>query len=233
MGFETSRPPFDDAQVRRAFVLATDREWHGDVVLRGYHVPATGGFVPPKMPGHSPGIGLPYDSDQARRLMAEAGYPGGHGFPLVSLLVSDFRARESEYLVAYWRGNLGVEVGREVIERAISSEILATVRPGLFFNGWTADYSDPDSFLRVCVQSTLPGWCNETYERLAAEARRATDQAERMRLYRRADRILVEEAAIMPLAYSRMHLLVKPWVKRYPISVMKGWFWKDVIIEPH
>jgi len=59
------------------------------------------------------------------------------------------------------------------------------------------------------------------------------DQGERMRMYQQADRILVEEAPILPLLYERFHLLVKPWVKRFPTSPMKVWFWKDVIIEPH
>jgi oligopeptide transport system substrate-binding protein len=185
------------------------------------------------MPGHSPGIALPYDPDQARRLLAEAGYPGGRGFPVVNVLVSDFRAQECEHLVAQWRENLGVAVERDIIEVAISGQILERVRPHLFFNGWAADYPDPDSFLRVCVQSTQPGWRNATYEQGVAEARRATDQEQRMRLYRQADQILVEEAALMPLTYSRVHLLVKPWVRKYPISVMRGWFWKDVILAPH
>jgi ABC-type oligopeptide transport system substrate-binding subunit len=59
------------------------------------------------------------------------------------------------------------------------------------------------------------------------------DQEERMRLYRQADRILVEEAPILPIGYHRSHRLVKPWVCRYPTSPMGSHFWKDVIIEPH
>jgi ABC-type oligopeptide transport system substrate-binding subunit len=59
------------------------------------------------------------------------------------------------------------------------------------------------------------------------------DQGERMRLYERADSVLTEEAAIVPLTYSRLHLLVKPWVRQFPVSAIKWWFWKDVVIEPH
>ena len=76
-------------------------------------------------------------------------------------------------------------------------------------------------------------WQNETYDRLVEEARRVTDQGERMEMYQEADRILVEEAAIMPWAYGRSHWLVKPWVRRWPTSRTKFWFWKDVIIDPH
>jgi ABC-type oligopeptide transport system substrate-binding subunit len=53
-----------------------------------------------------------------------------------------------------------------------------------------------------------------------------------MKLYRQADRILVEEAPILPLTYERDHLLVKPWVIRYPTAAIKRSFWKDVVIEP-
>ena len=62
---------------------------------------------------------------------------------------------------------------------------------------------------------------------------RGMDQGERMRMYGQADRILVEEAPILPLVYGRFHTLVKPWVKKFPTSPMKVWFWKGVIIEPH
>jgi len=59
------------------------------------------------------------------------------------------------------------------------------------------------------------------------------DQEERMRMYQQADRILIEEAPILPLAYGRFHMLVKPWVRRYLTSPLRWWYWKDVIIEPH
>ena len=59
------------------------------------------------------------------------------------------------------------------------------------------------------------------------------DQAERMRMYREADRILVQDSAIVPLWYGRFHMLVKPWVKNVLTSPMKWWSWKDIILEDH
>lgn len=102
VGFDVSRPPFDDVRVRRAFVLATDRETLADVALRGFHFPAAGGFIPPGIPGHSPGIGPAYDPDQARKLLAEAGYPGGRGFPIVEALTMVAPVGLSEYLQPQW-----------------------------------------------------------------------------------------------------------------------------------
>ena len=98
---------------------------------------------------------------------------------------------------------------------------------------WGADYPDPDTFLRVGFHSFHSGWQNEDYFRLVDEARRVTDQDVRTEMYQQADKILVEEAPIMPTAYGRCQLLVKPWVRRYPISATKFWFWKDAVIEPH
>ena len=233
VGFDVRRSPLDDPRVRRAFVLATDREALADVVMRGYVFPATGGFLPPGMPGHSAGIGLPYDPEQARQLLAEAGYPGGHGFPVVDSPTRPDFVPYSEYLQAQWRENLRVEVMWEVMEQAMFFDRLQREPPHIFLAGWEADYPDPDNFLRVAPVQSDTRWRNVAYDGLVEEARRLMDQRERMKRYRQADRILVEEAAIMPLYYGRRHLLMKPWVRKYPMSAT-GWrFWKDVIIEPH
>jgi ABC-type oligopeptide transport system substrate-binding subunit/class 3 adenylate cyclase len=233
-GFDVSRPPFDDLRVRRALVFALDRETHAEVNRRGYVFPATGGFVPPGMPGHSAGIGLPYDPDWARQLLAEAGYPGGRGFPVVVALVpSDVSDESKEFMQTQWRENLGVDILLERVEWAKLLDGLRMGRPRMFGLAWVADYPDPDSFLRVGFPWEATGWRNEAYDRLLEEARRVRDQAKRMKLYRQADRILVEETAIMPVYYSRLHLLVKPWVSRYPTSATEEQFWKDVVIEPH
>jgi len=233
MGFDVSRPPFDDPRMRRAFALATDRETLAEVVLRGYVSPATGGYVPPGMPGHSPGIGLPYDPEQAQHLLAEAGYPGGCSPPTVDSLVPYGRESLSQYLQAQWREDLGVETTWEAMEWAKYLDGLDREPSHIFLCGWVADYPDPDSFLRANPVRRWTRWQNGAYDRLVEEARQVTDQGKRMRLYGQADRILVEEAAIVPLTYERLHLLVKPWVRRYPTSPIKYWFWRDVIIEPH
>jgi len=233
VGFDVSRPPFDDPRMRRAFALATDRETLADVVLRGYVSPATGGFVSPGMPGYSAGIGLPYDPEQAQHLLAEAGYPGGRSFPTVDSLVPHGRESLSEYLQAQWREDLGVETTWEAMEWAKYLDGLEREPPHIFLCGWLADYPDPDSFLRASPIRPWTRWQNGDYDRLVEEARQVTDQGKRMKLYGQADRILVEEAVIVPLTYERLHLLVKPWVRRYPTSPIKYWFWKDVIIEPH
>jgi ABC-type oligopeptide transport system substrate-binding subunit len=232
-GFDVNRPPFDDPRVRRAFVLATDREALVDVALGGYEFPAGGGFIPHTMPGHSPGIGLPYDPDQAQRLLSDAGYPGGRGFPAVEALTLRGSVPVAEHLRARWRERLEITVTWETKDWATFLDRLAEQPPHVFLIAWEADYPDPDNFLRASSMRRQTRWQDEAYEGLVEEARCVTDQGERMKVYQEADRILVEKAAIMPLTYRCFHMLVKPWVRKFPTSAPFWWFLKDVVIGPH
>ncbi len=234
LGFDVSRPPFNDRRVRRAFALATDRDTLADIALRSYAFPATGGFVPPGMPGHSPGIGLPYDPEAARCLLVEAGYPGGHGFPAIECLARDDPGHGllSKYLQAQWLENLGVEIVWQEIEWSEFPDRMSEGIPHLWLVGWWADYPDPDDYLRI-VWWFPPGWQHRVYDGLVEDARRTMDQEPRMKLYQQADRILVEEVPVLPLTYLRFHMLVKPWVRQHTTSPLRWWFWKDIVLVPH
>jgi ABC-type oligopeptide transport system substrate-binding subunit len=237
LAFDASRPPFDDARVRRAFVMAADRETLADVILRGRMFPATGGFLPPAMPAHSARIGLPYDPERARQLLREAGYlkEDGHRFPPVDWLTpsSPSVLAIDRYLQAQWRENLGIDLTWEALDWAELVTRRQKQPPQLFDMALSADYPDPNSLLGVGVVQRYTGWQSEAYDGLIEEARRKMDQDLRMKLYRQADRLLMEEAVIMPLLYWSARLLVKPWVSNLPVSATGRPLWKDVIIEPH
>jgi ABC-type oligopeptide transport system substrate-binding subunit len=233
VGFDVSRPPFDDRRVRQAFALATDKTTLVDVVLGGYLFPATGGFVPPGVAGHSAGIGLPYDPEQARRLLADAGYPGGRGFPIVDACARESMRPQAEYLQEQWKCNLGVEISWKIMRWNEYLARLEIAPAHIVQFTWIADYPDPDSFLRTGNIQQRTHWRNENYDKLVDKARRVLDQEERLELYAQADRILIEAAATIPLTYSRSHVLVKPWVRKFPASALNQWLWKDIIIEAH
>jgi len=131
-----------------------------------------------------------------------------------------------------WRENLDLEMNWQVITFEESIDKRA-YKPHLSIRTWGAEYPDPDDFLRKNAFWIYTGWQNKFYERLVEQARVTVDQEKRLRLYRQADRILIEEAVILPLSYLRSHYLVKPWVKRFPTSPIRFHFYKDVIIEPH
>jgi len=229
--FRADRPPFDDVRVRQAFVHAVDRDTLATEAWGGQYLPGTGGFVPPAIPGHSTGIGLAYDPERARGLLAQAGYPGGQDFPRVTWLYSGGSPAEPPvvpFLRKAWRKNLGLSLEAQSVEWEAFIERRDRDPAHLALWGWLADYPDPDALLRVIFHSTEginpPRWHNARFDALVEEAACVADQTRRMELYREADRILVaEKAVIMPLGYARGRILVKPWVTmpRVPPALMR------------
>jgi ABC-type oligopeptide transport system substrate-binding subunit/class 3 adenylate cyclase len=233
--FDVYRTPFDDARVRQALVLATDRETLAEVVMRGYNAPAKGGLVPPGQPGHSPGIALPHDPERARELLADAGYGDGDGFPAVEALTNVELSTACQFLREQWRQNLGIDIPWQTMEKKDFFAHLGT-QPGqpphMTIYGLVPSYLDPAGLVSLQAVQGGPIWRDETYERLLAETRNAMEQKERLALCQQTDALLIEQAVVMPLMYRRLHWLVKPWVHR-----LAGWlseiFWKDVVLDRH
>lgn len=231
VGFDVSRPPFDDPRVRRAFAMATDKKQLATTVYGGYWFPALGGFVPPGVPGHSSSIGLLYDPEGARLLLAEAGYPGGCGFPVVEACARERIRHQTEFLHRQWREILGVEISWEILPWEDYLARLDSAPANIVQFGWEADYPDPDSFLRTGNVKQRTRWQDQTYDDLVEKARRVLDQGERLELYTQADKILIEAAVIIPITYSWSHTLVKPWVGKFPALALNQWHWKDIVID--
>lgn len=228
-----AQPPLNDERVRQALALALDQAELANVAMRGFVYPARGGFVPPEMPGYAPEVGRSYNPARSRQLLAEAGYPAGRGFPPLEALNRPDHEPLANYCQRAWREVLGIDVAWKTAPLSTLFERYEQSPPDLALGLWVADYPDPDCYLRVCVEIENPDWHHDLYRQLIATARRATDQAERLQLYTQAEAILAQAAPLIPLAYGRVHLLLKPWVKQYQLSTMKGQFWQDIIIDPH
>jgi oligopeptide transport system substrate-binding protein len=222
---KTQLPPFDQVGVRRAFAHAINREAYV-AAIGGGAFPATGGMIPGGLPGYSPGIGLTADPALARQLLDEAGYPQGRGLPELTLLTLASRAESAKALAEQWRSTLGVKIHVNIYEIGKPRPENRTAQFGLW--SWNADYLDPDNILRVCPAASSWKWINPQFIDLIERARRLADQPERLRLYRQADRILVEDAAIIPMEYGRDELLIKPWVRNKVYRPPKV-----IIIDPH
>lgn len=233
--FVTDRPPFDNPEIRHAFVLATNREELARVFE--HQIPATGGYIPPALPGHSPDIGLPYDPGEARRILAAAGYPQGCGFPSVGLLLGLVGLEKGDDLVftflqEMWQQNLGVRI-HKCWGDSPAKELETRQDFHCFFIGWFADYPDPASFLQSNFLIDQCHWQNPTFEALIEKGRHTLDQGQRMDLYRRADRILTEEAVVLPLFYGHIYELRQPWVCKPTGSSIYSAQWKDITLMPH
>ena len=227
-------PPFDDRRVRQAFAHAIDRVRLAREVFGSSDLPATGGFIPACFPGHSPGIGLAYDPERARRLLAEAGYSGGHALPMIQIH-SRFTsvwlsAALPEFLQQQWQDTLGVRM--TLLPVAARPELALDSPAAIVWTGWIADYPDIHTFLGEVLGNWTPLWHNDAYEHLISAARRSIVPVDRVKIYQAADRILTQEAAILPLIYRQSDRLIKPWVRQYSRSSFAR-NWKDVIIDEH
>jgi oligopeptide transport system substrate-binding protein len=224
-------PPLDDRRVRQAMAMAVDRDLLA-AKAGSQFVAATGGLVPPGIPGHVPGISTPHDPDRAARLISEV--VGGDTPPL-TIIGLEWAEPVVQHLVDQWRAvGLPVEIQlcRSHFDQFRAWDATSGPRIGLL--GWVADYPDPDTFLRVAVNDYfLPSWRHGRYESVLEKAALTSDLAGRLDLYRMAELVLAEEAVLVPLLYQAEHLMVKPWVTRLPSLPFLYAGLKDVVIGLH
>jgi ABC-type transport system substrate-binding protein len=232
------RPPFNDVRVRTAFAMAMDVVHVRAAQGKEHWAIDRGGWIPVGLPGHRPGAGLPYDVERARRLLAEAGYPEGRGFPPIRFRT--FYTPEAEQTVpawvGQWRQGLGVPIDVELAPRSEYLAGLASDRPHVFGLAWWGNYPDPDDWLRQAMAQVrrFTGWQNPIYDRLIEEARGVFDPAARLQLYHQAEDLLLQEASIAPMFYPHVPMLVKPWVQHYASAPTQGeQGWKAIVIREH
>lgn len=220
---EMSRAPMDDPAVRRALAHAIDRRAYVREVLGGLGTPATGGVVPRGMPGHVEGIAIPYDPRAAARLLAESGASR-------SLVVASTPRNPVGPFLTRSLTAVGFEVRVEVVAPPDLNEVGAH----LLLGGWIADYPDPDTFLRVCLDPDgTADRITDEHRRLLDEAARTTDQAHRLALYAQVERLLADQAVVIPLAYEDWNMVLKPWVRGLRVPAIKHpGFWQDIQVGP-
>ncbi|MDB6170345.1 MAG: extracellular solute-binding protein family 5 [Verrucomicrobia bacterium] len=233
--FNVSRPPFNDKRVRRALSLAIDRESIVKNVLRGDQQPEYA-ISYPGTAGYTPRARLTGTVEDAKRLLAEAGFPDGKDFPAVELLynTSENHRQVAEAIQAMWRRNLGIEVKLVNEEWKVYLTSQHTQNYQISRGGWIADYVDPHVFLEIWTtgngnNDTL--WSNAEYDRLFAAAIAAKDDHERYEIYQQMDAILVDELPVMPIFYyTRVHA-VSPRVKGYYPTLLDNHPYKYIYLE--
>jgi oligopeptide transport system substrate-binding protein len=208
------RPPFSDARLRRALALAIDRQAIIERAARGGQKPAFT-LMPPGYEAYKPPAGLTEDVQEARRLLAEAGFPGGAGLGEPAILVNKDMGHIpiAEMLQQQWRQRLGINVRIEQVEWKVFLDRISRVDYEIARGGWYGDYVDPNTFLDLFVTgrgNNSTGWSNEEYDRLIEAAANQTDAAARMEDFRRAEEILLREAPIIPIYFYTQVMLVRP-----------------------
>lgn len=234
--FNVTRPPFDDVRVRRAFAIAIDREALVTQVVRGGQQPAYR-FTPAGFPGYEPRARLrPGTVEEARQLLADAGYPGGQGMPAVEVLfnTSDSHRQIAEALQEMWRVNLGVKVTLRNEEWGTYLNSQDTLNFSLSRSGWIADYLHPHAFLEIFVSgggNNDTGWSNVEYDSLRRQALAAATDEARFAIYDRMEAILMEELPILPLYdYARVYLQ-DPSLQGFHPTMLDNHPWKHLWLE--
>jgi peptide/nickel transport system substrate-binding protein len=228
-GFNLFRPPFDDVRVRQAFALAIDRQLLADSVLGGFAAAALHGLVAPGAVGYPYDSvpGCPFDPDSARALLAAAGYPGGAGFPRVSLQASSDGfgyVRVAEAMQAMLERELHVFVSISMVGSAEHYERIEKGQADLWREGWTADHPDPENFLALLsgrnavADLAMPASINSTrfqdaiFDEHFNKARRMADDRSRYQELALAERRAMQQVPLMPLYHENVVYIMQPWV---------------------
>ena len=192
--------------MRKAFSLVVDKRDLVDKITRAGEQPAAG-FVPPGTPGYTSPPGLDRNPELARQLLADAGYPGGNGFPHVNYLYSegDLNEKIAIELQDMFFKDLGIQVSLQKQEWKVYLNSMQNVDFDICRSSWIGDYADANTFLGMFVTNdgnNDTGWSNATYDKLIADAKSEPDTAKRADIFRRAETMLVvDEAPICPLYF--------------------------------
>ena len=224
---QTSFAPFKDRRVRQAFAHAVNKSQIISTVHEGVPQQAEG-IVPPGVPGHNASFkGLAYDPERAKQLLAEAGYPGGRGFPSLKL---SFRAGQEDIkntavaVAEDLRNNLGVEVALDETEWTTFLKQRNDGTMPFYFLRWAADYLDPQNFLSTMLHSRTPentlGYANPEFDRLCEQADIMQDPAQRFATYGKAERIAVDDAVWVPIYFQKDIELWNPRLRGVEDSAM-------------
>ena len=203
--YNVTKKPFDDPRVRKAFALVIDRKRIVGKITKGGERIASG-YTPPGVGGYKPPEGLGYDPELARKLLAEAGFPGGKGFPAFHFLF-DTSSRVHEQIAIelqeMWRRELGIKAELRKLEWKTYLRAQAELDFDLCRSSWIGDYNDPNTFLDMFMSNNgnnRTGWKSGQYDRLLREANSQADPAKRFRTLQQAETLLVrEDAPIVPL----------------------------------
>lgn len=245
IGFDVTKPPFDDVKVRQAFNHAVDKPTITREVLANLSSPAFG-ILPPGFPGFSSSIkGLTYDPVKAKELISQSKYSDLSKFPRVTLTLSGTGGDVGPVVEAFlqnWKDNLGITVEIQQVEAATFFQELQanrrTHRIQMYALGWSADYPDPYDYLDILLYSKSENnhgsYTNPQVDDLLLKARAEQDVAKRVALYNQAEQMMVDDGAWLPLFYGgERYVLVKPYIKNYKLPPMVIERFKDVIVEPH
>ncbi len=222
LALNTTKVPLNDVRVRRALSLALDRKILTDKVVKGGQQPAFT-FVPAGLGRYVPAVSLTENPDEARRLLAEAGFPGGRGFPRLELSTWPVSTPQLEAIQERWRKELGIEVALVQREARTHLAALAVGDYDLAFATAIPDYGSAADLLNRLTSGhpdNYPHWSNASYDRLIAGTN-LTD----------AEKLLLNEMPLIPLYFNAKNFLVRPTVQGWREDALWTRYYENVSLH--
>ncbi len=233
----TNRPPVDDVRVRKALSMAIDRHKLNDTVLQKSNVPAYS-ITPPGTLGYQPPKLFDFDPEQARALLADAGFPNGEGWPGLELIynTSESHRKIAVALQQMWKDELNIKVTISNQEWKVYLDSVTQMEFDIARRGWIGDYVDPNNFLDLYLTgggNNNTGFSDPRYDEMITRlAPQAKTREERFAIFYEAETMLMEQMPILPIyTYTSKHL-IHPSVKGLPANLMDSLNLKYVWLDP-
>jgi len=234
-----------DKRVRRALALAINRKDIVEKITKGGQIPATS-FVPPSIAENKEGKDFKdkdyYPSEgnieEAKKLLADAGYADGKGVPTITLIYNTNQGHQNIAMAVQdmWRKNLGINVELQNQEWKVFQVTRSNKDYEIARHGWIGDYVDPMTFLDMWTSTSGQndaGWSNSKYDELIKKAKMESKQAVRMKYMHEAEDILMDEMPIIPIYYYTNVVCIKDYVKNVHKSPLGMVYFDDTYIAKH
>ena len=221
------KSPLRIKEVRQAIGYAIDREKIVKHLRNSIGASATQGFIPKGMPSFDSTLkGYTYNPDMSRELLRKAGFPGGKGIDEITLNVTEQYLELSQF-VKHELEEIGIPVKIYLNRPIVQLEIIANAQVNFFRKSWVADYADAENFFACFYSKNLsPKGPNYThfkhkkYDELFEEYLNESDNTKRFEIYKDMDKILIEEAPIIPLFYDQVFRLVNNKIENFTLNPM-------------
>ncbi len=223
-GFNVKKAPFDNLLVRQAFSLAVNQKEVTNL-LAGGQKPLYS-WIPSPMFGYNSSIGLKFNVKKARKLLDKAGFKDRSKFPKISIAFNsnENHQRVAENIQAQIKKNLGVFLELKNEEWKVYLSRLKTDTPHMFRLGWLSDYPDPDDYMSLMLSysdNNHTAWKSKKYDKLVLQASRVQNKKQRLLLYNKAQKLLIEKnTPVLPIYSGVSHMLISPRISYYPFNSM-------------
>ena len=228
-GFANGSEPFNNPNVRKAFNLAIDRDFLVNNWMQGDGYPCINGFVPAMGDYDDTKIkGYGFDIAQAKELIAKAGYPGGSGFPKISLYVNTKEGSVIHKLalgvIKQLKENLNITIPIKLCSIEERDKAILNGDAKFWRGGWIADYPDPENFLNLFHSKNIGStsvisnpfrYKSVTYDKMLEMAMKESNPIKRTNLFVQCDQQVIDEAVVMPIYHSDFMTMINNRVKNF------------------